>query len=220
MKHGNFLNINEVNMLYFEENMKVLFIGDSITDCGRNREKPEILGNGYANMVASLLNVEMAELNLSFQNFGISGNRVKDLKARWQTDCIDQKTDIVSILIGVNDVWRRYDSDDPTTAESFENDYRKILQDIRDNLNSQIIIIEPFLLPVPEDRIAWREDLDPKITAVRKLAYEFADAYVPMDGIFAAASCRCEHAFWAADGVHPTQAGHMLIAQAWMSSAL
>lgn len=207
-------------MLFFEENMKVLFIGDSITDCGRSREKPEILGNGYPNMIAAMLNLDMAELNLSFQNFGTSGHRAVNLKNRWQTDCIDQKPDIVSILIGINDVWRRYDSDDPTTAEEFAAHYRAMLEDIRDNLEAQVIMVEPFLLPIPEDRIAWREDLDPKLKVIRELAYEFADAYVPMDGIFASASCRREHAFWAADGVHPSQAGHMLIAQSWLEYAL
>lgn len=80
-------------------------------------------------------------------------------------------------------------------------------------------MIEPFVLPVPADRKNWREDLDLKINGIRELALEFADAYVPMDGIFAAASIRREPAFWAGDGVHPTPAGHMLIADSWLEQA-
>ena len=206
-------------MLRLDEKQTILFMGDSITDCGRGRENLEELGKGYANMTAARINVDMPELNFRFLNLGISGNRVKDLKARWQEDCIAHKPDILSIMIGINDVWRKYDNDDPTTAEVFLADYREILEAVKTNLGSQIIIIEPFVLPVPEDRKNWREDIDPKIKGIRELALEFADAYVPMDGIFAAAACRREPAFWASDGVHPTQAGHMLIADSWIEQA-
>ncbi len=207
-------------MLFFEESMNLLFIGDSITDSGRDKKNASMLGKGYVNFTASMLNVEMAELNLDFKNFGISGNRVCDLKSRWQSDCIDQKPDIVSIMIGINDVWRRYDHDDPTSVEAFAANYRYILEEVRSNLNAQIIIIEPFVLPFPEDRKTWHEDLDPKIAIIKELALEFADAFVPMNGIFAAACCRREPTFWAKDGVHPTPSGHMLIAQSWLQYAI
>lgn len=206
-------------MLTFDEKQTILFMGDSITDCGRSRENPEQLGNGYANMIATRLNTDMPELNFRFLNFGISGHRVKDLKARWQEDCLNHKPEILSIMIGINDVWRRYDQNDPTPAEIFLSDYREIIETAKSKLGCQIIIIEPFVLPVPADRKNWREDLDPKIAGIRELALEFADAYVPMDGIFAAASCRREPSFWAGDGVHPSQSGHLLIADSWIEQA-
>lgn len=206
-------------MLRLDEKQTILFMGDSITDCGRSRENPAELGNGYANMIANRLNADMPELDLKFLNFGISGHRVKDLKARWQEDCLNHNPDILSIMIGINDVWRRYDSDDPTPAEAFLADYRDIIKAVKAKCNSQIIMIEPFVLPVSEDRKEWREDLDPKIAGIRELALEFADAYVPMDGIFAAASIRREPAFWSADGVHPSQAGHQLMTDAWITEA-
>lgn len=206
-------------MLSFDENQTILFMGDSITDCGRSRENLNDLGNGYAKIIASRLNVDLPELNFQFLNRGISGHRVKDLKARWQQDCLDLKPDILSIMIGINDVWRRYDQNDPTTAEAFLADYREIIEAVKKNLDCQIIMIEPFVLPVPADRKNWREDLDLKINGIRELALEFADAYVPMDGIFAAASVRREPAFWAGDGVHPSPAGHMLIADSWLEQA-
>jgi lysophospholipase L1-like esterase len=207
-------------MLRFEENQTLLFIGDSITDCGRSRENPEQLGNGYVNMTAACLGTMLPEFRLRVLNLGISGNRVCDLKTRWTADCLAQQPDILSVFIGINDTWRRYDRNNPTPAEAFAADYRKILVAIRKKRpGCQIILIEPFVLPVPADRKAWREDLDPKIAAVRELALEFADAYVPLDGIFAAAAVRREPAFWAADGVHPSPAGHMLIAESWLAAA-
>ena len=120
-----------------------------------------------------------------------------DLLNRWDDDCIDLKPDLVSILIGINDCWRRYDSNDPTSVEDFEKNYRKILTQIKENLDAQIVLCEPFVLPVPEDRKQWREDLDPKIQVVRNLSLEFNTFYVPFDGIFASACTRREPAFWA-----------------------
>ena len=79
-------------------------------------------------------------------------------------------------------------------------------------------MIEPFVLPHPEDRIAWREDLDPKIHVVRKLALEYGALLVPLDGLFAAACSKAEPAYWAGDGVHPSLAGHELIADAWIKA--
>ena len=143
---------------------------------------------------------------------------MKDLKARWKEDCLDIEPDWVSILIGINDCWRRYDRNDPTSVEDFENGYRDILTRTANETNARLILCEPFVLPVPEDRKAWREDLDPKIHVVRQLAREFNAIYIPLDGIFAAASVKREPAFWAADGVHPTSAGHALIAMEWLKA--
>jgi acyl-CoA thioesterase-1 len=196
----------------------VLFQGDSITDCGRDRENQSSLGNGYAMMASSFYCASHPDKNIKFINKGISGNRVRDLKARWQEDCLSLKPDVISIFIGINDCWRRYDRNDPTTAEEFEKDYRIILNQIKENLNSQIILIEPFVLPYPEDRIKWREDLDPKINVVRKLAREFKTRFIPMDGIFAQACTHKEPSYWSEDGVHPTSPGHALIAKAWLQT--
>lgn len=194
------------------DNSTVLFQGDSVTDCGRSRENDADLGKGYANMAAAMFSASHPEKNVKFLNRGISGNRVKDLKARWKEDCLDLKPDVISILIGINDCWRRFDSNDPTTAEEYERDYRYILNQIKENLNAKIIICEPFVLPYPEDRKAWREDLDPKIHVARSLAKEFGAMYIPFDGLYAENCMKNEPAFWAADGVHPTQAGHAFMA--------
>lgn len=201
----------------FKEKQTILFIGDSITDCGRSREDFDQLGSGYANMVAAFFSALHPEMRLRFLNRGISGNRVVDLANRWHEDCISLRPSWVSIMIGINDVWRRYDRDDPTSVEAFEEKYRKILNDTQQQIGAGLIMLEPFVLPSPQDRIQWREDLDPKIQVVRKLAREFKAIYVPLDGLFAASMMLREPEFWAKDGVHPSQAGHALIAHHWLA---
>lgn len=202
--------------MILKNNDIVLFQGDSVTDCGRSREDDKDLGNGYPMMIASWLSALYPEINLKFINKGISGNRVRDLKGRWENDCIKLNPTFISILIGINDCWRRYDSNDPTSVEDFEKDYRYILKQIREKTDARILLLEPFVLPVPEDRRAWREDLDPKIHVVRELAREFKAMLLPLDGIFSSASAFKEPAFWLPDGVHPSPAGHALIAKEWL----
>lgn len=201
-----------------EDNAIVLFQGDSITDAGRSRVDDADLGRGYAAMASAWFSALYPEKRVTFLNRGISGNRVQDLRARWQPDCLDLKPAWVSIMIGVNDTWRRYDSGDPTSTEAYAHDYRAILEAVRDRLHARLILLEPFLLPVPPDREAWRVDLDPKIAVARKLARAFGAVYVPLDGLFAEAATRREPAFWLPDGVHPTPAAHAFIAQAWLAA--
>ncbi|MNI85471.1 hypothetical protein D3C73_1424700 [compost metagenome] len=94
-----------------------------------------------------------------------------------------------------------------------------MLQRATDKLDVKLIMMEPFVLPVPEDRKLWRTDLDPKIHVVRQLAREFGAVLVPLDGLFAEASTKADPAFWTPDGVHPSPAGHALIAEAWLKAA-
>jgi lysophospholipase L1-like esterase len=176
------------------------------------------LGKGYALMTTGLFNAAHPEKRVTFFNRGIGGNRVKDLQARWQQDCIDLRPNWVSIYIGINDCWRRYDRNDPTSVEQFEAGYRELLVRTKEELGANIVMLEPFVLPVPADRKAWREDLDPKINVVRELAREFGALLVPLDGLFAQASMTAPPEFWAPDGVHPSPAGHALIAKAWLST--
>jgi len=207
-----------MGQLLLQPGARVLFQGDSITDAGRGREDDTQLGYGYANYIAAWLSASYPERRLTFLNRGISGNRVYDMEARWTEDCIDLQPDWLSILIGINDTWRRYDSNTPSPIPEFEASYRRILERVKNETKAQLILLEPFVLPTPPDRIAWREDLDPRIDVVRRLARDFGALYVPYDGLFASASTQREPAYWAADGVHPTQAGHALMAQAWINA--
>ena len=185
--------------------MRIVFQGDSITDAGRDRSDPGSFGNGYVLKTTQALGSEITCLNR-----GISGNRVYDLEARWQADCLDLNPDIVTILIGINDTWRRFDSNTASPIDDFEQSLARICEACT-YIKSKLILLEPFLLPVPEDRLKWRTDLDPRIQAVRRVASRFADRYVPLDGLFAAATCRSEAAELAQDGVHPSDLGHQLI---------
>lgn len=202
--------------MLIENNATVLFQGDSITDAGRNRDQYDDLGYGYATMAASWFAASYPEMQVKFLNRGVSGDRVMDLKRRWKEDCLDLKPTWLSIMIGINDCWRHYDNNDPMPVEQYEADYRYILEQAKANLNARLILIEPFVLPFPEDRKRWREDLDPKIHVVRTLAREFGTLLVPADGIFASAAALKSPEFWALDGVHPTNAGHALLAKEWL----
>jgi acyl-CoA thioesterase I len=211
---------NDYMTSILRNNMTILFQGDSITDCGR-REEPCGIGHGYVHMLSARLWARYPSLDLKIFNRGISGDRAIDLDRRWNEDCIKLKPGLLSILIGVNDTWRRYDNNDPTSVERFHRSYHSLLTKTREQLpECKIVLCEPFLLPYPEGRKAWREDLDPKIHVVRELAREFAALLVSFDGVFAAASAIQPCKYWAEDGVHPTIAGHGLMADAWWDTVI
>ncbi|MFB8030752.1 SGNH/GDSL hydrolase family protein [Streptomyces sp. NPDC056465] len=198
----------------------VLFQGDSITDVGRLVEPDSPMGNGYARLAADRVRSARQDSGITFFNRGIAGDRVSDLRARWREDALDLAPDVVSILIGVNDTWRRYDSGAVTTARAYEEDYRAILTQVRDELDAQLILIEPFLVPVRAEQWAWREDLDPRIHAVRRLSEEFGAALLAADGLLNQAARAAGGAeYIAGDGVHPTPLGHAVLAEAWTALA-
>ena len=184
----------------------LVFAGDSVTDCGR-RTDPDGLGDGYLRNLYDDLGPRRPRI----VNAGISGNRAADLAARWSADVLAHEPSLVSILIGINDTWRRYDENDPTTAESFEASYRAML----DTLTCPVVLIEPFLLPVKDGQEEWREDLDPKLDVVRKLAVEYGAILVPADVELNRQAAAVGAATLANDGVHPTAAGHRAIADLW-----
>jgi acyl-CoA thioesterase-1 len=202
--------------MLFENDARIVFQGDSITDTGRDREDPESLGTGYAMMAAAWFAADHPGKTPRFFNRGIGGDRVKDLRARWERDCIRLEPTVVSILIGINDCWRRYDQNDPTPVMEFEGHYRFLLDRLKESGVGKIILCEPFVLPVPDDRRQWREDLDPKIAVVRELAREYQTLLLPLDGIFNSVSAYRPPRFWTPDGVHPSPAGHALIAKEWL----
>ncbi len=191
----------------FTQNSIILFQGDSITDCSRDRWDPDSLGDGYVNLITEALADRHSQSNLKFVNRGISGDKMRDLQLRWDEDCIDIGPEILSILIGVNDTLI-------TPPELFEEEYRLLLKRTTDVLNSKIILCEPFLLL--GDNNAYRDHLNPKIEIVNKLSEEFSTLLLPLDRIFREACSLHPPEYWAPDGVHPTPAGHALIAKSWI----
>lgn len=191
--------------------MKILFQGDSITDAGRNRSDCRDLGWGYPRYAAETIKNRHPGTEFEFINLGISGDEAQHLRARWQTDCVGLMPDVVSVLVGVNDTWHYAEDQNWMPDAYFEECYRHILSEVKAKTRAKIIMLEQYLLPVP-DKAHFRVDLDRKIQITRRLAREFADVFVPLDGIFAAHCVGEEPTAWSEDGVHPNEAGARLIA--------
>jgi lysophospholipase L1-like esterase len=189
-----------------------LFQGDSITDAARNRGDDRCLGQGYAARVAAHLRELHPDAGHRFLNRGCSGHRARDLVGRWSEDCLDWQPAVVSLLIGINDTWRRYDRQDPTPVESFATQVDHLLDQARRRTAAHLMVVEPFLLPVRDGQDAWREDLDPKRTALRELAAHHGATWVPLQSVLEQAAAHGHPADWLHDGVHPTPFGHHLIA--------
>lgn len=185
--------------------IRLLFQGDSITDAGRSYEDPHLLGEGYVKYAAQYLRQAYPQVEFEFINLGISGNQTKDLVARLDKDFVQIQPDIVSIMIGINDVWHHAEDRSWIPDEVFEQRYRTVLDAVR-QMGAKLMIIEPFLIPA-EDKLFFREDLYKKIEIVRKLAREYADVFMPTDGLLCAAFIGDDPLTFAADGVHPTAKG-------------
>ena len=200
-------------MIELKKNLKILFQGDSITDNLR-ADVTEFIGIGYTRLVSAILRGKFPELGIECVNRAVSGNRTWDLVERWDWDTIHVKPDVCSIMIGVNDCWRRYDANDPTTTEDFEKNYRELLTKCKDN-NIKCILIEPYLTFTQEIQHKWfEEDLKFKQEVVKKLAKEFDCEFVPLQSIFEEACKTVPPVYWSGDGVHPFVPGGYLIAKA------
>ncbi len=203
----------------------ILFQGDSITDAGRDKrqESPNTssgLGSGYALLASTDLLVTHPEKKLTCYNRGISGNKVFQLAERWETDCLDLKPDILSILIGVNDFWHTLDLDYGGTAKTYEEDFRQLLKRTKKVLpNTKIIIGEPFALREGSAvNDAWYPNFPKYRKAAKSIAKDLGAAFIPYQSIFDAASKEVSAAYWSPDGVHPTLAGSYLMARAWLET--
>lgn len=192
--------------------MKILFLGDSITDAGRDKRNYHNLGNGYPKYAAEYIKAEHPELDIEFVNLGIGGNRTSQLFDRLYTDGLAFEPDVISFLIGINDIWHRYDAVRiATTDAQIALNYRSILERVRRESNAKIVIIAPFVLDAP-DKEHLRQDLKTVAPIVRELAEEFADVFIPLDEHFAkAVQTQPEPLYYSGDGVHPNQNGAQLI---------
>lgn len=189
-----------------------VFIGDSVTDCGREVAPP--FGDGYVFNIAN-----SGRLPGKIINVGTSGHRLIDLEARWETDVLAHNPTLVSVAIGINDTWRRYDDNEVTTIEDFEDRYRRVLRATAAHGDPDLVLCEPFLLEVQDEMKTWREDLDPKIAVVHQMAKEFGAKLVPFDTFFTAKAKELSMVALAEDGIHPTILGHQLMADLWLESA-
>lgn len=194
--------------------MKILFQGDSITDAGRDKRNYHQMGNGYPKYAAEAISENFPNVDFEFINLGISGNRTDQLFDRLYADAIAFQPDVISILIGINDVWHRYGSGKiETTDEQIACNYRAILERLRNQTNAKIVMIAPYLLDC-EDKDQIREDLKTVLPIIRRLANEYADVYIPLDEIFEKAlKTQPEPMYYSGDGVHPNANGAEFIGQ-------
>jgi len=204
----------------------VLFQGDSITDCQRSRSATTPneragLGFGYASRIVARLREAGRAADLRFHNRGVSGDRVPDLAARWQEDCLDLQPDVLSILVGVNDMWHGLQGSYADTPESFEQGYRELLARTRAALPAvKLIICEPFVVRCGAVDGQWFPEFDNRRVAVRRLAGEFDAAFVGFQSAFDRAVEGTSPADWCDDGVHPTFAGHEMMADVWLEAVV
>jgi lysophospholipase L1-like esterase len=197
--------------------MKILFQGDSVTDAGRDRSNSSDMGFGYPKYASAMIEDAFPDMDFAFVNLGISGNRTADLVERMQSDFIEIQPDIVSVMIGINDVWHHYAfSYTYTSNEEFEQNYTTVLEEIKQKTAAKIMIIQPFLLDVPDKQELWGELME-KHEIVKRLADKYADAYLPMHEILHADEAE-DKTVYAADGVHPTEDGACLIAQKYLEA--
>ena len=204
---------------------RILFQGDSITDFGRNREisgpnHSSALGGGYALQVAGQLLRKEPHFELEIYNRGISGNKVFQLSERWEEDALNLTPDLLSILIGVNDYWHSRNQDYDGTVGIYENDFRQLLNTTFDKLpNASIIIGEPFIVrggtAISED---WYPEFKLYQEVAFKLAKEFNTGFIPYQAYFDKALEEAPVSYWCPDGVHPSIAGTVLMAEAWLET--
>ena len=200
--------------------VRIVFQGDSITDASRDKRNYRDLGKGYPKYAAEKLRELCPEVEFDFINFGISGNRTCQLFDRLYEDGLAFEPDMISILIGINDIWHRYGAHKiATTDEQIATNYRAILERIKRETNAKIMMLSPYILDC-EDKEPMREDLQRLLPIVRALAKEFADVYVDLDVEFAKAlPVQPEPRFYSGDGVHPNQNGAEFIGGLYAEAA-
>jgi lysophospholipase L1-like esterase len=203
----------------------VLFQGDSITDAGRSREKAGVpndqpgLGSGYAWLAAAGLIVDRPNAGFKVFNRGISGNKVFQLAERWQADCLDLKPNVLSILIGVNDIWHKLNGQYDGTVEVYERDYKALLDRTRKALPKvKLVICEPFVLRCGAVTDKWFPEFDTYRAAAKRVAQANQAVFVPFQSMFDEAVKLALADHWAKDGVHPSGSGAALMAQYWLQA--
>lgn len=205
----------------FKPGTRLLFQGDSITDMNRGRNESDrnhYLGHSYVYLIAARLGADMPAAKLEFFNRGVGSQALAHLKARWQQDAIDLKPDLLSILIGVNDVWERA----TVNVEPWEADYRFMLDASRKaNPDLRLVLLDPFVLPSgrladPAKYRHWRGMIEQLIAVVARLAKDYGAVHVATQEVFDAAAEKAPPEHWIWDGVHPLPQGHELIARRWL----
>jgi len=204
----------------------ILFQGDSISDINRHVDVKDanhnrVMGIGFCNYIGARLLRERPADGLKFYNRAIGGNRIVDLYARWRADAINLKPDLISILIGINDTWHRFSKQNGVEPERYETVYRMLLEYTKQQLPEvQLVLCEPFLFQCGVVTEEWMDEMRQRQRSVKKLADEFGARFVPFQSALDKALEYAPPQYWVGDGVHPTMAGHWILAECWYESVI
>ncbi len=192
--------------------IKILFQGDSITDAGRDKRNYHDMGPGYPHYASEQIKLDFPNTELEFINLGISGTRSGQLLDRAYRDIILIDADIISVLIGINDIWHRYGADKVDTSdERIALHYRTLMSKLKTETNAKIVAISPYVLDAP-DKVQIKSDLDNILPMIKEVAKEYADVYIPLDELFAEAiKTQPQPMYYSADGIHPNDNGARFI---------
>jgi lysophospholipase L1-like esterase len=202
----------------FEQGQRIVFIGDSITDCGR-RDSAAPYGDGYMSLVRAFVTAARPDLGLSWANRGVSGDTVRDLAARWQADVVDERPDWLSVKIGINDVWRFFENqpDAAVPLDEYTATLRTLLATAVERTGCRLILADPYLIESDHDDPQYAMTGDYAAT-VAALAEEFGALHVPVQAAFDRVLTSTRPADWAHDRIHPNLAGHAVIARAFLDA--
>ena len=192
--------------------IRVLFQGDSITDAGRNRLAWHSLA-GYAKKTAGILEEKRPD-KYAFFNRGIGGNRTKNLLKRYRRHFVRMRPNVVTVMIGINDVWRKYDRNDPTSPEQYEANLVRLFTGIKQDTGAKIVVMSPYLTTGTDGK--WnvmRGDVDIFIKVCEKVALQYADRYIDTDGPMNEANEKYPHEQVSRDGIHPAEKGQEVLAE-------
>lgn len=200
-----------------------IILGDSITDCDRNRDDINSLGMGYPAVTAANIGIRHPQ-KFRFINEGISGNRIVDVYARIKRDILNQKPDYLSILIGINDVWHELGDKNGVAAPKFEKIYSMLIEEIKEELPEiKIFILEPFVTPgtATDEHIEYfQAETRLRAEAAKRVAEKYDLTFIPLQEKFDEAMKAAPASYWTRDGVHPTAEGHGIIARELTATVL
>ncbi|MCC6444270.1 MAG: SGNH/GDSL hydrolase family protein [Armatimonadetes bacterium] len=198
-----------------QDGQTFVFIGDSITDCGRRAESFPF-GSGYVRAAVELITARYPERKIAFYNEGIGGNTVEDLRNRWHDDVLAHKPDWVSVKIGINDLHRYLSDPSVLPPARFEELYRQCLETTRQKTDARLLLVSPFYISTDTDPQTWRGRvlavLPDYIAVVQKVAEEFGALYVPTQELFEEQLRYRPVDAFCPEPVHPYMSGHLVIA--------
>lgn len=205
-----------------KDHQRIVFIGDSITDAERRMPAHEPLGNGYVHFVGDVLVAKYPRLNLEIINRGIGGDTTRGMKERWDRDCIEQRPDVLSVLIGINDLWTQHAGSEylpyAVCPEEYELTYRLLLSTAKERCDCQFVLMEPFMFCSDRDN-PMLKDLQKYIETVHTLAKEFNAVLVRLQSCINEEIGGLPPEKWSSDMVHPYPWAHAWIGQRWLEAA-